>query len=443
MSHELRTPLNAILGFSNIMRKNPLLADSLHQNLDIINRSGEHLLTLINDVLEMAKIEAGRVQLENAPFDLRTMVRDVTDMMQIRAAEKGLRLLIDQDSEFPHYIVCDEARLRQVLLNLLGNAVKFTHEGGVTLRLGKEISHLRIEVEDSGPGISPEDQKRIFEPFVQLGEQADSKGTGLGLTITRQFVQLMGGSLSLESTPGTGSVFRVELPLNEAKPGDIPKPLWLEKGSVVGLAPGQPDYRILIVEDQHENQLLLAQLMTSVGFQVKVAENGEQGVQLFESWQPHFIWMDRRMPVMDGLESTRRIRQLPGGEKVKIAAVTASAFAEQRAEILDAGMDDLVRKPYRTDEIYESMARLLNVRFVYEGLPDPNAQTMELKSGMLSVLPARLRDDLRMALESLESERIVSVLQQVATHDPKLQRTLTHLVESFDYPTILKALRTD
>lgn len=445
MSHELRTPLNAILGFSNMMRKDPLLQESQRQNLDIINRSGEHLLTLINDVLEMAKIEAGRVQLENAPFDLGGMVRDVTDMMQIRAQEKGLQMLIDQDSRFPRYVAGDETRLRQILINLIGNAIKYTHQGGVTLRLGtkqNKFSHLLIEVEDSGPGITPEDQQRIFEPFVQLGEQAESKGTGLGLTITRQFVQMMGGNITLESTFGKGSLFRVDLPLNEVTEVVIAQPKQVENGEVVGLAPGQPEYRILIVEDQRDNQLLLTKLMESVGLQVKVAENGAKGIELFQSWHPHLIWMDRRMPVMDGLEATRRIRGLPGGKEVKIIAVTASAFVEQRTEMLDVGMDDFVRKPYRSNEIYERLLKHLGVRYIYKGVLEPEQPTIALTPEMLDVLPDGLRNDLWQALENLDSKRIVLVIQQVGAYDKPLQKTLTDLAEHFDYPTILKALRS-
>ncbi|MGZ4960097.1 MAG: MASE3 domain-containing protein [Methylomonas sp.] len=447
MSHELRTPLNAILGFSNIMRKDPQLPDGQRENLDIIHRSGEHLLTLINDVLEMAKIEAGRVQLEEAPFDLGGMVRDVTDMLQIRAGEKGLRLLIDQSSQFPRYIIGDEARLRQILINLVGNAVKFTSEGGITLRLGtksNKISHLLIEVEDSGPGILPEDQQRIFEPFVQLGDQRSNKGTGLGLSITRQFVRLMGGDICLKSVLGQGSVFTVELPLKEATQAERSmQQTVVEKGEVVGLMPGQPDYRILIVEDQLENQLLLSKLMANIGLQYRVAENGEKGVQLFQSWQPHLIWMDRRMPVMDGVEATRIIRRLPGGEAVKIVAVTASAFMEQRAELLKVGMDDFVRKPYRFNEIYDCLSKQLGVRFLYEGMAEQAEDVMALSAEMLLVLPKELRGELKQALESLESERIGFALQKVASFDPKLQKTLAYLVENFDYPTILKALGTD
>lgn len=448
MSHELRTPLNAILGFSNMMRKDTQLPERQRQNLDIINRSGEHLLVLINDVLEMAKIEAGRVLLESAAFDLGGMVRDVTDMMQVRAAEKGLRLQVDQSSRFPRYMLGDEARLRQILINLLSNAVKFTWQGEVTLRLGvhkNQTSRLLIEVEDTGVGIAQEDRQRIFEPFVQLGDHRDSKGTGLGLSITRQFVQLMGGRIELQSTPGKGSLFRVDLPLNEARnAADSVLAKQAEKGDVLGLAPGQPAYRILIVEDQLENQLLLRKLMESVGFLVRVAEDGKQGVALFQSWRPHLIWMDRHMPGMDGIEATQRIRALPGGKSVKIVAVTASAFMEQRDEMLDAGMDDFVRKPYRFNEIYECLAKQLNVQYTYAGAPDGEEKPSgaALSTEMLMVLPPELRKQLCEALETLETERINAVIQQVANYDPGLQRMLEQLADNFDYPAILKALRT-
>jgi CheY-like chemotaxis protein len=314
----------------------------------------------------------------------------------------------------------------------------------VTVRLGTKsnrISHLLIEVEDSGSGVAPEDQQRIFDPFVQLGVQGGNKGTGLGLTITRQFVQLMGGSISLESTLGKGSLFRIDLPLTAVAEADITQSKALEKGSVIGLVPGQPEYRILIVEDQLENQLLLSKLMETIGLQVKVADNGQQGVKLFQSWHPDLIWMDRHMPVMDGVEAMRQIRQLPGGKEVKIVAVTASAFQEQRAEMLDAGMDDFVRKPYRFSEIYECLSKQLGVQYLYEGMP-ASSEVVALTSEMLATLPEGLRSDLKSALESLESERIALVIQQIAAYDQELQKTLTHLTANFDYPAILKALQT-
>ena len=443
MSHELRTPLNTILGFSSMIQKDAKFPESHRRNLDIINCSGEHLLSLINDVLDMAKIDAGRVQLEETPFDLGCMVRDVTDMMSLRAHEKDLQLLVDQSSTFPRFIIGDEARLRQILINLIGNAIKFTQQGGVTLRLGSKqnnIAHLIIEVEDTGIGIPPEDLKRIFDPFVRLGDQGDSKGTGLGLTISRQFVQLMGGHLTLESAQGKGSLFRIDLPLHDAQEKDIAKPNETSQKNVVGIAPDQPSYRILIVEDQLENQLLLTKLLDNIGLQVKLAKNGKQGVELFQSWHPHFIWMDRRMPIMDGLEATKAIRQLPGGQEVKIVAVTASAFMEERRQMIEAGMDDFVGKPYRANEIYACLSKHLGVKYIYEGFTHIVESTITLTPVMMAKLPESLRNELKESLESLRKERIANAVKQVAAYDQPLQKILIQLVEDYDYPAILNAL---
>jgi signal transduction histidine kinase/DNA-binding response OmpR family regulator len=443
MSHELRTPLSAILGFSSLMKNDPLIAETQKQNLDIINRSGEHLLRLINDILDMSKIEAGQVQLDNKPFDLGATVRDVTDMMRIRAEEKALQLLTDQTSKFPRHIVGDEARLRQILINLMGNAIKYTQQGEVTLRLStvsNKFSHLRIEVTDTGEGISAEDQRLIFDPFIQLGEQSNSKGTGLGLTITRQFVEMMGGQISLKSNLGQGSVFKIELPLVEATESEIRKIEPKDMRDVKGLAPGQPDYRILIVEDQYENQLLLAKLMQSVGFQCKTAGNGAKGVEVFKNWNPHFIWMDRRMPVMDGIQATRQIRELPGGDQVKIVAVTASAFAEQREKLLASGMDDYIRKPYKASEIFDCLSKHLGIQFLYETTPESDQEDFALTPEMLDRLPEDLLRDLKQALESLEPQRIEAVIEQIATHDPALKNSLSNLATNFNYPAILEVL---
>jgi hypothetical protein len=444
MSHELRTPLNAILGFSSMMRSDPDLPQTQRDNLNIINRSGEHLLKLINDVLEVAKIEAGRLQLEVAPFDLGGMVRDVAEMMQMRAEQKGLRLDLDQSSEFPRYIKGDEARLRQTLINLVGNAVKFTEQGVVTIRLGvrqNRRQHLLLEVEDTGPGIHLDDQKRLFEPFVQLVEGCVNKGTGLGLTISRQFVRLMGGDISVASTPGKGSLFRIELPVETASADDVVKPEAKKQGEVIGIAPGQPVYRILIAEDQLENQLLLSRLMTSIGLEVKVAENGEQCVETCRNWRPDLIWMDRRMPVMSGEEATKRIRQLPDGGKVKIVAVTAEVFKEQQQEMLDAGMDDFVGKPYRFGEIYDSLTRQLGIRYLYRSdTLEEQTEAVVLKSEMLDSLPVALRNELKGALQELDSERISEAIRQISEVDMTLGRVLSNLADYFDYPAILKAL---
>jgi PAS domain S-box-containing protein len=289
MSHELRTPLNAILGFSQMMQQDSSLTSAQHETLDIINHSGEHLLKLINDVLEIAKIEAGKLQLEIAPFDLHALVIEVSDMMTLRAKQKGLQLKLDQSSDFPRYIRGDEARLRQILVNLVSNAVKFTHHGGITIRLWvKSIvnsgQHLLLEVEDSGQGINDADQKNLFKPFMQLQEGINQGGTGLGLAIVHQFTQLMGGSVTVESTPGKGSKFRVELPLAVADETETILTTNDIIGEVIGLAPDQPNYRILVAEDQRDNQLLLTRLMSDLGLEVIVANNGTECVELFSSW---------------------------------------------------------------------------------------------------------------------------------------------------------------
>ncbi|MDD4964133.1 MAG: ATP-binding protein [Gallionella sp.] len=446
MSHELRTPLNAILGFSSLLRREENLAESQRDKLNIINRSGEHLLTLINDVLEMAKIEAGQVQISHEAFDLGGLVRDIVDMMSVRAHDKGLYLHIDQSSRFPRYIKSDEARLRQIFINLIGNAIKFTQHGGVILRLNtleNHTSHLVVDIEDTGTGIKPEDQTRIFEPFVQLSEDSSQKGTGLGLSITRQFIQLMGGTLSMTSTIGKGTIFKIDLPVEKIASSDVIRPDPLAHGEAISLVAGQPDYRILIVEDQLENQMLLTQLMKNMGFQVKLAENGKEAVQLFKAWQPHLIWMDRRMPIMDGLEATRHIRALPGGKTVKIVAVTASVMFEQHNEIITAGVDGIVRKPYRAHEIYDCLAEQLGVQYVYADTQPAQAPEHDLLTAeMLATLPLAFRQQLLEALNSLDDSRITHVIQQVSAVDSKLYKILMQLTENFNYPAIQSALQT-
>lgn len=444
MSHELRTPMNAILGFSGLMQRDPSITASQREDLDIINRSGDYLLSLINDVLDMSKIEAGPIRLEIAPFDLGAMVSNLMDLMRGRAEEKGLQLQLEQSSEFPRFIRADEAKLRQVLVNLLGNAVKYTPAGSVVLRLESQLdsSGLRLvfEVEDSGIGIAPDDRARIFEPFVQVGTPSTQKGTGLGLTIARQIVHLMGGSISVESTLGKGSIFRAEVPVERAGGEDV-LPQEPSKGEVVGLAPGQNEYRILVVEDQRENALLLRRLLERIGFQVEVAPDGTAGIAAYQRWRPHFIWMDRQMPVMDGVEATRRIRDLPGGKDVKIAAITASVFKEQRDELLAAGMDDFVRKPFRPSEVYDSMARLLGVRYRYAETSDEPAPAGALRPEMLAGLPDDLRRELEGAVISLDRNRIDAAIRQVLRYDAALGKTLANHAQNYNFTPILKALQ--
>ncbi len=447
MSHELRTPLNAILGFSALMCNDPAITEDQRKTLDIINRSGEHLLSLINDVLDMAKIEAGSVIVKTTSFDLGDMLRDIIDLMQMRAEQKGLSLSVDQSSDFPRVVRADAAKLRQLIINLVANAVKYTERGGVLLRLKRKPAKdpktvlLVVSVEDTGVGISAEDQARIFDPFIQVGRPTGEQGTGLGLAITRKYVELMGGSIGVESTPGKGSVFRMEIPVGLAEGAEV-EAMDVNRGKVVGLAPGQAEYRVLIVEDRMENWLLLRRLMEGVGFSVRVAENGEEGVEAFVSWRPHLIWMDVRMPVMDGIEATRRIRQSDGGADVKIVALSASVFKEEIDNVVKAGMDDFVFKPYRPEEIFDCLERNLGVKFAYEETPaaverEPAAF---LRPEAFAALPPNVREGLTEALVDLDRERIASYIGHITELDPELGRALSRHADQFSYTPIMQAL---
>lgn len=451
MSHELRTPLNAILGFSNLMRQSAGLSGDQRQTLDLINRSGEHLLSLINDVLDMAKVEAGRISVDNAPFNLWELTQDVIDLNRVRAEEKGLQLLLDQPADLPRLVDGDAAKLRQSLINLVGNAIKYTAQGQVMLHVSARSDDdpqrlwLIFVVEDTGVGIAAPDQARIFEPFVQLSQHALQKGTGLGLTITRRYIELIGGSITVDSVPGQGSRFRMEIPVGRVDAASIDA-AGSRPARVIGLAPGQPEFRILIVEDQEENWLLLQRLLEGVGFTVRVAENGLLGVEAFQAWRPHFIWMDVRMPVMDGLEAARRIRTLKSGSTVKIAALTASVFKEERDRIMAAGMDDFIRKPYQIQEIFDCLTRHLGVRFLHEepkANADVSAPTADGSLEALAGLPEELRQSLRDALVHLDGVQLAEVIGRIAEQNPALGDALKYHSNQLAYTVILRSLKTD
>jgi CheY-like chemotaxis protein len=443
MSHELRTPLNAILGFSSLLRERGASEQQRH-DLGMINRSGEHLLTLINDVLDVAKVEAGRTELEIAPCDLGRLVNDVSEMIRARAIQKGLSLHVSSPPSLP-FIRTDAARLRQVLINLLNNAVKFTTEGSVTLRVdaaqrdGGAEARLIFEIEDTGEGIAEGDRSAIFDAFVQTSIANRHEGAGLGLTISRQIVELLGGTIHVDSVPGKGSRFRVELAAGFANASEVERGPDLEGLTV--LAKGQPDLRVLIVEDQEENRIVLQRLLENAGFQVRVAENGVQGVDAFRDWRPHFIWMDLRMPVMDGVDCARNIRGSEGGSEVKIVAVTASADAAHRDEILARGFDDYLRKPYAPREIFACMARHLAVTFEAAPAPDPEVSRERLASS-LGALPPGLRNGLKEALLMLDQQRISEAIQGIAALNPSLGAILASYAAASAYSVMFSALQS-
>ena len=447
MSHELRTPLHAILGFSNLMRREQGLAARHTETLDIISRSGSQLLALIDDILDMARIEAGHGGLAITRVDLTEVVRDVMNLMRGPAMQKSLELSTEWSGAKVHLVRTDGPKLRQVLVNLVGNAITYTDAGSVILRVNiEEADHpgklrLRVEVQDTGIGIAPEAQESVFDPFVQLGQPNSRKGTGLGLAICRQFAQIMGGTMQVESALGKGSKFRVELPAEAA--GESQAGALQEGESIVAIAPNQREFRVLVIEDDLASRLLLERLLEGAGFKVRTAPDGESGIRVFSVWHPHFIWLDIRLPGMNGLEVTRKIRTLAHGEDVKIAALTASAFNDERDAVLAAGVDDFVRKPFQAETVFACMGKLLGVQYarsttVTQPFTDPSRHGL----AEIAALPKELKTQLLHAVLLLDKDRILEVIRSVSALDPALASELTRHAEALEFTPIMRAIQS-
>ncbi len=448
MSHEIRTPMNAILGFSQLMLRDQDLTPRQGQYLGTINRSGEHLLALINDILEMSKIEAGRTTLNPTTFDLPALLADLEMMFRVRTDEKKLSFSVEAIDGVPQFIVTDINKLRQVFINVLGNAVKFTEEGGIVVRVrvdraGATGPSLRVEVEDTGPGISSDDQDKLFRHFEQTktGQQAGT-GTGLGLAISREFVRLMGGDITVSSQVGSGSVFAIVLPLKEGEAQavqakDNPR-------HVLRLQPGQATCRVLIADDIEDNRQLLAQLLAPVGFEIRLATNGAEAVEEFEKWRPHLILMDFRMPVMDGHEAIRRIRASVGGNDPKIIAVTASAMYDNRQELMEIGADDFIGKPFRDIELFQKIHIHLGVGYVYAEDPTAAAQekVAELTPESLAGWPRDIIDPMREAVVTADLDQLLARIQNVEDSEPRIAQGLRRLAEGFQYQKLLDLFST-
>jgi len=439
MSHELRTPLNAILGYAQLMNRRAAGSAEDRDQLTRILGAGEHLLSLINDVLSLSKIESGGLELRTASFRIGALLESVLDIQRLRAQAKELDLCLEMDPSLPEHLEGDEAKLRQVLVNLLGNAVKFTAKGSVTLRVGYRPGRATFVVEDTGPGISEEDQKQLFKPFFQAGNHPlAAEGTGLGLHISRSLVRLMGGELALESRLGEGSRFTFQLAMPEGE-----APLEFEdRGRVLSLEPGQRKVTMLVVDDRLENRDLLVRLLGSVGFQVLSAADGLEAVELWERHRPELIWMDLRMPRMSGFEAIQIIR----GQELErelththVVAISASVIDLDRETLRLAGFDDFIGKPFREAQLFELAGRLLGLRFLVQA-PDGSAQAMPAGAlaEALQTLPQAWRSELREAVLTGDTEAALALVDRLEGAPPSAG--LRHLIRSYQLQELLDLL---
>lgn len=448
MSHELRTPLNTILGFAQLMGRSPDIPTSQQENLKILSRSGEHLLQLINDVLEISKIEAGRITLNPTSFNLYRLLDTLEDMLEARAARKGLSLTIAIAPDVPRFIRTDEIKARQVLLNLVGNAIKYTDTGSVELSVHcdhrfESTCRLAFRVTDTGHGIARSEIPHLFKAFSQTESGRKSQtGTGLGLAISRQFARLMGGDIRVQSELGHGSVFTFDLAATvvderHANPTQVVR-------RFTRIAPDQPVFRILIAEDKWESRTLLRRLLEPFGFDLREAANGREALDIASTWHPHLIFMDMRMPVMDGHQATRRIRAREQGQAMTIIALTASVFEHEHVTVLDDGCDDFIRKPFHESVIFEKLTHHLGVQFLYQEFPSSSTPlnqriSRETLQSVSSEWISRLRQAARMA----DSEGALNIIEEIRQSNAELAISLQDLVLEFRFDKIMASISAD
>ena len=445
MSHELRTPLNAIMGFSRSRYESNDFPYEHQRNVQIIYRSATHLLSLINNILSMSSIEAGKVSIENSDFSPAKMIASIQDMLSIRANGKGLLFHIEGANTLPDYFHADESKIRQILVNLISNAIKYTQDGGVVLRvryqplqngepdlvLGGEMGHFSFEVSDTGTGISETDQKQIFDTFTRLeSNRVVDEGTGLGLSITKQFVDLMHGNIEVHSVLDEGTTFSGFVRVLKVSNASIQKQ---EIISSVKLATGSREYRILVAEDRLSNRLLIEQLLTAIGFTVKSVVNGQQAVDIVDIWQPDLIFMDANMPIMNGKEATTKIKS--GDNPPIIVALTASAFEHEREALLAAGSDEYIAKPFKKEALIEALERLLQIKFEKIEQPvislDDQLRTVEAEA--FASIPDTLLVDLRTAVDLLDVTQIEFIIEQIRPINSNVADALLFHLHKYDF----------
>lgn len=447
MSHELRTPLNAILGYSQVMQWDRTLSEENIASIKTINRCGDHLLSLINDVLEISKIESDRIYLNEVTFHFQELMLDIKKMFELQVRAKNLSFNFHGLGGIPGYVQGDATKLKMVLINLIGNAVKFTENGEIDVRFsaakGMQDSFLlQVAVEDTGVGIAPDEIAKLFKFFSQTNSGRSSKvGTGLGLAISQKFITMMGGEIKVSSQAGKGSSFSFEILLKER-----PLPAVDSKervGQVIGMKSHQKAPRILVAEDSTESRELLVRMLETAKMEVISAENGLEAVKKFKVYQPDFIWMDIRMPVMDGLEATRQIKGLEDGKKTVIIALSAHVLDEERESILAAGCDDFLAKPFLQEDIFNIMAKHLNLEYIYGDFAlaaDDFSFSDEISLKEIQDISKDKIKALLGAVLLLDSEKILRAIDDIELEEANVAKKLRKQAVKMNYSEILRAL---
>lgn len=440
MSHEFRTPLNAILGFSQLMNGSDQLPPDYQENVAIIYHSGEHLLTLINHVLNLSKIEAGKLVLNPTNFDLYALLDELKSIFMLSANNKGLNLSFNKDADVPRWIKNDVTKLKQVLINILGNAIKFTVFGSVSLKVSKGENTLIFEIEDTGAGIAEAELDSIFQSFYQAQNFPQSQeGTGLGLTISYNFIKLMGGKIAVNSVIGKKTIFSFFIPLIEADHNAIESQINQQRA--IALEPNQPEYKFLIVDDKMPNRKLLYKLLQPFGFALKEASNGQEAIEIWQEWHPDLIFMDMRMPVMDGYQATKQIKATPQGQTTMIIAVTASVLEEQQTVVYAAGCDALIRKPFEDTQLFKTLHQHLGVRFIYDSAEPPQlSPTSEklLTAKNLAQLSEEWLEQMYLAILKGDIMLASNLIAEISIDYPVLADQLTQLLDDYAFDQLLK-----
>lgn len=441
MSHEIRTPMNAILGYAQLLQRESGLTEQQRSHVETINRSGEHLLALIDDVLDMARIESGQMKASMRETDFLRMLVDVERMFRLRTVSANLEFVVE-NSGVPLFVLTDAAKVRQVLINLLGNACKFTDQGRIvmrasTLAIREGVARIRIEVEDTGMGFAMEDIETIFGVFKRTLEGESRSGTGLGLTVSRQFARLLGGELTATSEVGRGSLFIFEFLADVIETHEV-----RVSRHVVSLAESPRGRRILIVDDNMENRDVLGRMLKSVGFYVREAVGGKEALAALAIEAPDLMLLDLRMPEVDGFDVLIRMRELEGGRDVPVIVISASVLDDEQDAAISAGAKGFLRKPVHEDLLFEKIRLVLGTEYLYAGdrLLEEAADDKKLVIAALNSLPQALRRRLREAALGSDMLALDEILVEVEKREPEVSEGLRVYADSFDYDGLLKLL---